>query len=140
MEVNPQKQLIDDLCKKIEVAKREGDQIVVILDANEDIRKGYAQQQFAQSGLLEAVIDRHGQEAPATYHKGSKPIDGVFVSPTLRGCKCGYAAFGDGPQGITHRLVCLTYRFPLPLAMSSLLQSLKSGIFKITIPGSWKGT
>jgi hypothetical protein len=102
LEHDPPKAIIDDLCKEIEAAMKEGDQIAVILDANEDVRKGYAQEQFNCLGLSETVIDRHGQQAPNTYIDGLDPIDGIFVSPTLKGCKCGYAAFGDGPPGITH--------------------------------------
>jgi hypothetical protein len=122
-ERDPRKAIIDDLCKEIEIAMKEGDQIVVILDANEDIRKGYAQEQFNRLGLSESVIDRHGQQAPNTYIDGSDPIDGIFVSPTLRGCKCGYAAFGDGPPGITHRLVWID--IPVSQAFGNVMQSRK---------------
>jgi hypothetical protein len=123
LERDPRKAIIDDLCKEIETAMKEGDQIAVILDANEDVRQGYAQEQFNRLGLSEAVIDRHGQHAPNTYIDGSDPIDGIFVSPTLKGCKCGYAAFGDGPPGITHCLVWID--IPVSQAFGNVMQSRK---------------
>jgi hypothetical protein len=98
-EVDPRNVLINELCAELKEVLEKGQQVAVILDANEDIRKGYAQEQFAKLGLVEAIVDRHG-DAPPTYDDGSKPIDGIFVSPTLKGCRCGYEAFGDGPPPV----------------------------------------
>jgi hypothetical protein len=121
-EVDPRKVLIDELCVELKAVLDKGEQVVVILDANEDIRRGYAQEQFEKIGLVEAIIDRHG-DAPPTYDRGSKPIDGIFVSPTLRGCRCGYEAFGDGPPGITHRLIWID--IPVVNAFGNVLTSTK---------------
>lgn len=99
----PRTAMIDDLCKEIKKSMEKGEQIVLTLDANEDIRSGYARDKFTALNLIEINIHRHGNDAPATYNRGSKPIDGIFVSTTLIHSRCGYLAHGDTPTGCDHR-------------------------------------
>ena len=44
-------------------------------------------------GLVESITSQHGWNGPLTYNRDSAPIDGLFVSRTLRGLKCGYDGF-----------------------------------------------
>jgi hypothetical protein len=73
-----------------------GDQIILMMDANEDIR--LYQQAFQVIGLREALLHRHGQMAPATFNGGSDPIDGIFVSPSIDILLGGYFEFGFCPH------------------------------------------
>jgi hypothetical protein len=73
-----------------------GDQIILMMDANEDIRT--YQQAFQSLGLREALLHRHGQQAPATFNGGSEPIDGIFVSPSIKILLGGYFEFGFCPH------------------------------------------
>jgi hypothetical protein len=41
-------------------------------------------------GLVDLITDRHREEGPATFQLGSIPIDGIFGTQGLRGCKRGY--------------------------------------------------
>jgi hypothetical protein len=66
------------------------------MDANEDIRA--FGNTIAPSGLHEVLLERHGPNAPATYHGGSQPIDGVFASPSIHIVQGGYLEFGYGPH------------------------------------------
>jgi hypothetical protein len=66
-----------------------GDQLVVALDANEDVRSGTVYKFLLDLGLTEAMIDQHGPDGPSTFAHGSCPIDGLFVSSTLLGLRCG---------------------------------------------------
>ena len=67
-----------------------------MIDANE------AMQSFTlalqHTGLREALLQRHGQNAPATFHGGSDPIDGIFVSPSIDIIVGGYFEFGFCPH------------------------------------------
>ena len=84
-----------DLCKEIVEWLETGDQLVIGLDANEDVRNGGFLARLAQLGLQETIIAQHGNDAPATYKRGSVPIDGLYVSRSLRGLKCGYLPFHE---------------------------------------------
>ena len=86
-----------------------GDQLVVALDANEDVRYGTVYQFLLDLGLKEAIIDQHGPAGPSTFAYGSCPIDGLFVSSTLLGLRCGYTGYWHG-----HR--CLWMDIPQAIA------------------------
>jgi hypothetical protein len=86
-----------------------GEQLVVSMDANEDVRSGTVYQVILDLGLKEAIIDQHGRDAPPTFEHGSYPIDGMFVSPTLLGLRCGYTGYWHG-----HR--CLWIDIPQTIA------------------------
>jgi hypothetical protein len=72
-----------------------GDQIILMLDANEDIRC-YAQA-LQHTGLREVLLTRHGNNSPATFNGGSVPIDGIFASPSVDIIAGGYFEFGCCP-------------------------------------------
>jgi hypothetical protein len=86
-----------------------GYQLVVVVDANEDVRSGTVYQFLLDLGLTEAIIDQHGRDGPSTFAHGSRSIDGLFVSSTLFGFRCGYTGYWhghrclwmDSPQAIT---------------------------------------
>ena len=48
-------------------------------------------------GLKEAITHRHGDSPPPTYQRGSKSIDGVFVSGEFVGVYGGYLEYGATP-------------------------------------------
>ena len=48
-------------------------------------------------GMREALLHRHGPNAPATFDGGSDPIDGIFVSPSINIIIRGYFEFGFCP-------------------------------------------
>jgi hypothetical protein len=73
-----------------------GDQLVVALDANEDVRSGTVYQVLLDLGLTEAIIDQHGSDGPSTFAHCSSPIEGLFVSSTLLGLRCGYTGYWHG--------------------------------------------
>lgn len=77
-----------------------GDQIVLMTDANEDVRCGDFVKKLRKVGLTETIIDQHGHQGPATHQRGSVPIDGIFVTDTLQGCKCGYLPLTFDHRGL----------------------------------------
>lgn len=68
-----------------------------MVDANKDVRQGHLSRAFEELGLRSAVRSRHGHMCPATQHRGSEPIDDIFISADIKVKKSGYMEFGDGP-------------------------------------------
>ena len=72
-----------DLFKEIETWLESGDQLILGVDANEDVRTGPFSRNLKTLGLAKVITNQHGNEAPATYNRGSVPIDRLYVSSTL---------------------------------------------------------
>jgi hypothetical protein len=85
-----------DLLALIDAWLLSSDHVILMLDANCTITANDKFIRQLQRRLTEAITQRHGRLAPQTYHRGSTPIDGIWVSPSLLGFPCGYLAFGDG--------------------------------------------
>ena len=81
----PRELFIEDLCREVTQWLESGNQLVVKLDVNDDVRNCKFTEMMGQLGLVELVTAQHGVEGPSTYNRGSQPIDGLFVSRTLRG-------------------------------------------------------
>ena len=85
-----------DLWKEVDRWVEDGEQIVIGGDWNIDVRKSLFQSEFRKRNLIPAIIDKHGNQAPATYNRGRNPIDEIFVSSTLKVAGCGYLEHGQG--------------------------------------------
>ena len=92
-EGNPRDLFTIDLLSDIRTWKECGDQIVLMLDVNDDVRNCDFSTQMLTIGLEETITSQHGDMGPSTYERGTRPIDGIYVSPTLRGLRCGYLDF-----------------------------------------------
>ena len=78
----PRKAILDDLKIEIEKWKEEGDQIILLMDVNEDINTGSVKMWLHELQLREAITTKHrGNEE--TYNRGSKAIDGIFISASI---------------------------------------------------------
>ena len=79
-----------------------GDQIIVALDANDDLRDGSVKRMMARQGLREALLTQH-KSIPTvpTFHMNSdgKPIDGIFVTRGITLQAGGYYAFHETVDG-----------------------------------------
>ena len=99
----PREALYTDLFTEITKWKLEGSQIILGIDANEDIRTGSTADFFRAAGMKEAIIDRHQELSPPATHnrnQSRQPIDGIWVTPGLTAVAAGYEAFGKGcPMG-----------------------------------------
>jgi hypothetical protein len=91
---------LEDL--KIEAYKwiTAGEQVIIMLDANGDVRDGEIQQMFSELGMREAIIELH-ENLPATstfaHNQQEVPIDGIFATLTVCLQGGGYFPFGEGP-------------------------------------------
>lgn len=91
---DPREQFFRDLFRELATWTAAGDQIVLGIDLNEDVRKPFIRERFARAGLIELLTSTHDECVP-TSNTGSAPIDGIYVSRLLRGCSCGWLPFGS---------------------------------------------
>ena len=99
--VCPRKQLLKELTLIIQKCQRNGENIIVCIDANDNLLKDSSQVNTTfkvKCGLQEILRTLHPQTSPPpTNQRGSKPIDSIFVSPALNNaCRGGWLKFGSG--------------------------------------------
>ncbi len=90
-----------DICTAIEKWKDEGDQIVLLIDADENVGQQNTSNTFAAVGLRESILEKYEEllgQYP-THQRGRKPIDRIFISETLHISSGGYLPFGEAPSG-----------------------------------------
>ena len=102
---SPSRAFLEDLAKAITAWHEAGSQVVVGLDANTDVTGLEMTQWAANLGLREVIAERHG-DLPPTYDSGSRPVDGIFASHSIRQTRCGYLGFGVGCES-HHRILWL---------------------------------
>jgi exonuclease III len=88
----PRKAFWEDLTKEVKQWINGGDQVVLMGDWNEDVRE-VQRKHLGPLGLVEPLVTKHGPVP--TYQRGSKAIDGIFLSKSLQMSQGGYLAFGE---------------------------------------------
>ena len=83
----------------------DNEKIVILADMNSNINSNMITTWCSTYNLTEIITCKHQttQGIEPTYHKGSLPIDGVFVTPNITVHKCGYLPFGALPSD--HRCI-----------------------------------
>jgi hypothetical protein len=87
---DPIERFDNDISDFIQHCLQAGEQIILGIDVNEDVRHGSFGQKMKQLGLIEICTSHHGNYAPPTFARGSIPIDAIFVTPSLDSSRCGY--------------------------------------------------
>ena len=97
--VCPRKKMLDDLSDTIEVWLANGNQIILMLDLNDDTQNSSANDKLKSIGLKECITHRHDDlQTMATCNRGTKAIDGIYVSNTIIIQKGGYCPFNTFPS------------------------------------------
>ena len=74
----------EDLLAQLTLWRNEGDKIVLMLDANEDLSHGKLEKALKeQLNMIDAVKARSNCPGPNTFHTGSKQVDGIWVTQDL---------------------------------------------------------
>ena len=87
---------IRDLCKFLGDLRDDGHNVILGMDANNDVRDGKERKALIEIGMYKAVVSNHGGESvPATCatNKQRKPIDSIWTSPGLTVLRCGFLPF-----------------------------------------------
>ena len=84
LHTNPYDMFCDDLLRQLRVWKKEGDRILLMMDANEHVLDGPFTRQLREELDLEEISHKAWRGSPPNTHiSGSKPIDGVWASRSL---------------------------------------------------------
>ena len=78
----------------------EGDQVILLIDANDNIHDSTTEVALFEAGLREVIIDKHWEQhgiAP-NHNRGKHPVDGIWVSDSINIEAGGYLAMGDAPS------------------------------------------
>jgi len=91
----PKEQFLLDLEKSIAQWQKEGDQIVLMVDMNKDIRAMQLQEFCHKLNLVKGIMHLHGLAKTPTHQQGSKAIDRIFLSEgLLEEAQGGFLKFG----------------------------------------------
>lgn len=94
----PRKAFLRDLLLFLQHCRQNQERIVLLIDANDDIRSSDTTTALADADLLESITSHHSsQPPPATHRRGSKTIDGIFLSPELQPSRAGFLSFDSSP-------------------------------------------
>ena len=79
----PRTRFNKDLLAQLRKWREQGDRLIVCMDVNEDIYRksiGKALTMSEDLQMIEAVGNYTGKKIGATFFRGTKPIDGVWVT------------------------------------------------------------
>ena len=102
-DICPREAFIRDLCVALDIWLERGEQLIVALDANEDLRNGPVATALQSHNLREVLLTKHGQNAPPTTDNGSSVIDGIWATPSINIEQGGYQAGGEALPRTNHR-------------------------------------
>jgi hypothetical protein len=109
----PRKAFVEDLMADLQEPIQQGDNIIVMLDGNEDMREGFLADEFKKMNLREVIMGRHGTTTPSTFDRNSNntPIDGIWSTPSVSITAGGYLPFDEVFEKTNHRTlwVDITY-------------------------------
>lgn len=91
----PTRTMLDNLGKDINAWKGMGDQIICMGDANDHVNGRTMRKFFAELGMRELILDRHGTDGPATTrtNKSREAIDGIWGTKGISIHSGGYLPF-----------------------------------------------
>jgi Reverse transcriptase (RNA-dependent DNA polymerase) len=109
----PRLAFLQDICAEIREFMEWGDQVILMLDGNTDMRYSDLSSAFESCQLKEAILDKHGHNAPSTFRRNNTdtPIDGIWASPGIKIAKGGYFPYDSAFLGTDHRCLWLDISF-----------------------------
>ena len=88
--------ILEDLSTAIRAYHDDGEQIILMMDCNEDVRSQPIKDAMQAMGLSEAITHNREDAAQSTHqsNRNGVPIDGIFISASLQIIGGGYLPFG----------------------------------------------
>ena len=95
---DPRQAILEDLGVELDKWIEAGDNILLFIDANTDVREQEITDFFDKRQMREIILLKHGRQCPATQNRNEScvPIDGVFATARLQAIKAGYFPFDEG--------------------------------------------
>jgi endonuclease/exonuclease/phosphatase family metal-dependent hydrolase len=105
---------IQDLRLAIELAWKDGEQVIVMLRGNHNMKDSPLESQQKSLDLKEAIILRHGPNGPTTFQRNTSrmPIDGMWTSSAIEISQGGYMEYDQFLLNADHRClwIDITYQ------------------------------
>ena len=94
----PRAAWMEDLAVEIKSWRKQGDSLIIMGDFNEDVRSKSFQDWKEDLHLIDSCLNSldDTQQAPATFNRGSAPIDTILCTSGVEILKAGYLPFGEG--------------------------------------------
>lgn len=108
IEKTPREAFLDDLGTAIDRWMESGEQIVLCMDANTNVRSN-EMKEWAEKHNLREALTHDNDTVVATYNRGSQTIDAIYVSASIEVIKRGYSSFGSFMTD--HRLLWIDIRY-----------------------------
>ena len=90
----PRKLFLEHLRDKLIEWRQNGDRILLLIDTNEDMSDGHLQRIFSRTLGMSDVVREVGGVAPtATYHRGTRQIDGAWATEDLQVTRACFLPF-----------------------------------------------
>jgi len=109
----PRKSFLEDLQKDLTEFMESGDQLILMLDGNCNMRDSDLQKMLMELTLHEIIINKHGNLGPATSKRNfsSIPIDGIWTTPGIIMEAGGYFKFDEVFINTDHRCLWIDIHF-----------------------------
>lgn len=103
---NPLQAFGKDLTLELRNEKLRKEAIILLIDANNNIKKGKFMKMLEKNKIQEIILDKHRHNGPETYIDNTKqiPIDRIFASHLITFNKSGYFDY-DSNFGTDHRVL-----------------------------------
>ena len=107
LRTNPRDMFRDDLVEAIRQWRSQGNRIILMIDANENVLTGQLADSLAadEIDMVEAVHSRTPGPGPKTWFRGKESIDGIWISSDLVCKGASYLPFHEDLGD--HRPVCI---------------------------------
>ena len=93
----PLKAFDKDFFSFLKNSREEGFQLIIMLDANENLRTGNFAQRLRREGLKDHLTHAPSHKHINSFHRGSTIIDGIFCSSNIVVTACCYQSFAQPP-------------------------------------------
>jgi len=98
MKLTPRTMFDKDLKEEL-IIQVQHKNVMVMLDANEDVKQGLFNEMMREIGLHNAIRSRIKTPMPATHHRGSRPISTIYCSRGIVTTRAGVLPIGYGVRG-----------------------------------------
>jgi hypothetical protein len=123
-DICPRRAFLADLVEDLKEFIQKGDNIILMLDGNSNMKQSDLQLALRNLEMEEAILERHGLLGPSTHKRNSPatPIDGIWKTPGIVIDKGGCFGYDEVFQNTDHRCIWIhvsysvVFRHNLPIA------------------------
>jgi hypothetical protein len=101
----PRQAFLRDLRSSIDKFLQEGDQVILLIDGNSNMKAGDLKNMLSSCTLREVILERHGLNGLSTFRRNNtnNPIDGIWATPNIEISAGGYFDYNEVIMNTDHR-------------------------------------